>query len=410
MNGRLPTLTDASGGGGVQRGAGLAGAARARVRRRLRRRRRVRRSRAAQRDRARSRLVAQAAARFGAGARVEHVHVDAGLEPRSARRATRATPRSNTCAPRSAPTRSSRVTRATTRPRPCCSTCCAGARQRAWRASPRGAGTSAVRCSTAAGRDRASSARRSASCAVHDPMNDDLRHRRVWLRREIIPALERGADRDLVDVLARQADVLRDDDELLDVARDRARAPTTRRRSPRCPSRSLAGSCALWLGSPPPALATVERVLAVARGDAVATELPGGDRVERVGGRLVRIRSGARPRRRSRAGRARAAGPGALRRPSSSRRGSSTARRSPGPTGAGSPCATPISSPPRPSSPRGGRSPARRPVSPVVEADGPLWRVGYGIERRVRVSSRTRRYLWLSAEAASPDVLCPTLM
>src|SRR5262249_33042123 len=51
---------------------------------------------------------------------------------------------------------------------------------------------------------------------VHDPMNDELQHRRVWLRREIIPELERGADRDLVEVLARQADVLRDDDAVLE--------------------------------------------------------------------------------------------------------------------------------------------------------------------------------------------------
>ena len=37
-------------------------------------------------------------------------------------------------------------------------------------------------------------------------MNDDVAHRRVWLRREVIPRLERDARRDLVDVLARQAD------------------------------------------------------------------------------------------------------------------------------------------------------------------------------------------------------------
>ena len=47
-------------------------------------------------------------------------------------------------------------------------------------------------------------------------MNDDLHHRRVWLRREVIPRLEGGADRDLVEVLARQAELLRDDDELLE--------------------------------------------------------------------------------------------------------------------------------------------------------------------------------------------------
>ena len=51
---------------------------------------------------------------------------------------------------------------------------------------------------------------------VHDAMNDDSRFRRVWLRREVIPRLERDAQRDLVEVLARQAELLRDDDEYLD--------------------------------------------------------------------------------------------------------------------------------------------------------------------------------------------------
>ena len=45
-----------------------------------------------------------------------------------------------------------------------------------------------------------------------------------------------------------------------------------------------------WLAAPaPPSVATVERVLAVARGERRAAELPGGDRVERVRGRLVRV-------------------------------------------------------------------------------------------------------------------------
>ena len=51
---------------------------------------------------------------------------------------------------------------------------------------------------------------------VQDLMNDDVRYRRVWLRREVIPRLERDARRDLVDVLARQADLVRDDSEYLD--------------------------------------------------------------------------------------------------------------------------------------------------------------------------------------------------
>ena len=51
---------------------------------------------------------------------------------------------------------------------------------------------------------------------LDDPMNADPAHRRVWLRREVIPALEAGADRDLRAVLARQAALARADSDLLD--------------------------------------------------------------------------------------------------------------------------------------------------------------------------------------------------
>ena len=43
-----------------------------------------------------------------------------------------------------------------------------------------------------------------------------------------------------------------------------------------------------------------------------------------------------------------------------------------------------------------------RPASPVVAAPAstgePIWVVGYRIDHRVRVTARTRRFLWLSAE------------
>jgi hypothetical protein len=42
-----------------------------------------------------------------------------------------------------------------------------------------------------------------------------------------------------------------------------------------------------WLGAPPPSLAEVERVLAVAAGDVRATELAGGRVVRRSAGVLV---------------------------------------------------------------------------------------------------------------------------
>jgi hypothetical protein len=42
-----------------------------------------------------------------------------------------------------------------------------------------------------------------------------------------------------------------------------------------------------WIGAPPPSVAEVERVLAVASGDARATELAGGRAVRRSAGLLV---------------------------------------------------------------------------------------------------------------------------
>jgi len=226
---------------------------------------------------------------------------------------------------------------------------------------------------------------------VQDPMNDELRHRRVWLRREIIPALERLADRDLVEVLARQADLLRDDEELLaTLATEHATEDASAIAAmPVALARRVVRE---WLGSPPPSLATVGRVLDVARGDALATELPGGDRVERVGGRLVRVATGDLAR-------------DPVRFPLPGR-----AEFGPVELEAWIEHAAPAAWP-------DGRWTAvcdadlvpgaavveagRRALAPVVAANGTVWRVGYGIDRRVRVSSRTTRYLWLSAEIGS---------
>ena len=99
-------------------------------------------------------------------------------------------------------------------------------------------------------------------------------------------------DRDLVEVLARQADVLRDDDELLDALaaehdarrRGRARGAAARAR----PARSCAG----WLGPPPPSSATVDAVLEVARGDAARGGAPR-RAAGRAGRRPARISSPA---------------------------------------------------------------------------------------------------------------------
>src|SRR5262245_50747706 len=122
---------------------------------------------------------------------------------------------------------------------------------------------------------------------VSDPMNDERHFRRVWLRRTVIPFLERGANRDRVEVLARQAELLRDDSELLD-ALAAAHDPTDAAALTAMPIPLARRVIRTWLGPPPPALATIDRVLAVARAEQRAIELPGGARVELDQGRLVR--------------------------------------------------------------------------------------------------------------------------
>ena len=128
---------------------------------------------------------------------------------------------------------------------------------------------------------------------VDDPMNADPAHRRVWLRREVIPALEAGAARDLRAVLARQATVARADADLLDELAGEllSRAAGTgggleAAALTAAPEALARRAIRLWLGVPPPSAAHVEAVMAVVRGEKTAAELPGGLEVRRAGGRL----------------------------------------------------------------------------------------------------------------------------
>jgi tRNA(Ile)-lysidine synthase len=124
---------------------------------------------------------------------------------------------------------------------------------------------------------------------VRDPSNQDPRFVRNRIRRELIPLCSSVAGRDVVPLLARQADVLRGDGEILDAisagldptdvrALDAAPVPVSRR--------AVRG----WLREPdgghPPDLAAVDRVLAVAAGAAGATDIAPARRVRRSRGRL----------------------------------------------------------------------------------------------------------------------------
>lgn len=122
---------------------------------------------------------------------------------------------------------------------------------------------------------------------VHDPTNDDPTFRRNRVRHELVPLLDAIAGRDVAAVLVRQAGLLRDEADLLDaLAADLD--PTDARALAAAPAPLARRAIRRWLddGRHPPDAATVERVLAVARTDVLACELPGGGRVERSGMRL----------------------------------------------------------------------------------------------------------------------------
>jgi tRNA(Ile)-lysidine synthase len=129
---------------------------------------------------------------------------------------------------------------------------------------------------------------------VADPTNDDPRFRRNRVRAEVLPLLSEVAGRDLVPVLARQADLLADDARLLE-SLSAALDPTDARRITRAPLPLARRAIRRWLRSAdagadpechPPSAAEVARVLAVAGGAVRACELAGGRRVERHAGRL----------------------------------------------------------------------------------------------------------------------------
>ncbi len=128
-----------------------------------------------------------------------------------------------------------------------------------------------------------------AACGVDpvvDPSNRDLRHLRNRVRHEILPSLAAAADRDLVPVLTRQASLLRDDASLLDELAATI-DPADARAVADAPVALARRAIRRWLADPyPPDAATVERVLAVARGDRRACEIDRGRRVERSHQRL----------------------------------------------------------------------------------------------------------------------------
>jgi len=121
---------------------------------------------------------------------------------------------------------------------------------------------------------------------VDDPTNSDPAYLRNRIRHELVPALCELAGRDIVPVLARQARLLAEDAALLGELAA-ALDPTDARELSSAPMPLSRRALREWLRrGHPPDLATVERVLAVAAGEALAADIGSGRSVRRSRGRL----------------------------------------------------------------------------------------------------------------------------
>ena len=121
---------------------------------------------------------------------------------------------------------------------------------------------------------------------VDDPSNRLPAHLRNRVRGELLPLMDGLARRDLVPLLVRQGQLWRADADLLDELAT-AIDPTDARVLAAAPVALARRAVRAWLmGEHPPDLATIERVLAVARGDIAACETNDGRRVSRHRQRL----------------------------------------------------------------------------------------------------------------------------
>jgi len=128
---------------------------------------------------------------------------------------------------------------------------------------------------------------------VEDSTNRDQAIRRNRVRHELLPLANAVAERDVVPLLARTAALLRADADLL-AATAGALDPTDARALAGAPAAAARRAVRAWLASTtpsgeppyPPSAAAIDRVLAVARGNATACQVAGIGRVTRSGQRL----------------------------------------------------------------------------------------------------------------------------
>lgn len=122
---------------------------------------------------------------------------------------------------------------------------------------------------------------------VNDITNEDSRFLRNRVRNELLPLMSDISQRDPMPLLSRTADVLRADNDLLD-ALAREIDPTDAKALAVAPTPLAHRAIRQWLSDPyPPDLATLERVLAVARGDVLACDVGENRQIRRSKQRLT---------------------------------------------------------------------------------------------------------------------------
>ncbi|MGA1240354.1 MAG: TilS substrate-binding domain-containing protein, partial [Ilumatobacteraceae bacterium] len=123
------------------------------------------------------------------------------------------------------------------------------------------------------------------TCVV-DPTNADLKFLRNQVRQQLLPLMNEVSQRDVAQILARQADLFRDDSDFLD---DLAKQidPTDAKALTVAPIALARRAVRVWLTETyPPDAATVERVLDVAHGVTTACEIGMNREVRRSNQRL----------------------------------------------------------------------------------------------------------------------------
>lgn len=121
---------------------------------------------------------------------------------------------------------------------------------------------------------------------VDDETNTDPKYLRNRVRGELFPLMNDLSQRDIVPLLVRTADMLRDEHDFLEELAATL-DPTDARALAQAPLPLARRAVRAWLSHPyPPDVATVERVLAVARGDVLACDVGGGREVRRSKQRL----------------------------------------------------------------------------------------------------------------------------